>query len=171
LITKAVHTRYANDIPRAIELLKEGLSLIDPAVDPKLAANAVHNLAWLMVDCGRYREARRILWQQLPVQSEPGGHLDRLKAHWLEGRLNAALGELPQAEKDLQAAREGLEAAGLPCSAAIAGLDQAGVELRRDHVDRAKALALRSARAFLSLEISREAQAAILFYEEAAKRR
>jgi len=171
LIIKAVHTRYANDTAKAIDLLQEGLSLIDPAIDPKLAVNAVHNLAWLMVDCGRYREARRALWESLPANSEYIGHLDRLKARWLEGRINAGLGKLPQAERDLQAAREGLEAAGLPYTAAIAALDLAEIELRCNRIEHAEALALQSVGVFLSLEISREAQTAVLFLEEAAKHR
>jgi tetratricopeptide (TPR) repeat protein len=171
LITKAVHTRYANDTPRAIDLLQEGLSLIDPEADPKLAVNSVHNLAWLMVDCGRYREARRILWESLPHNGEHVGHLDRLKARWLEGRVNAGLGKLALAERDLQAAREGLEAAGLPYTAAIAALDLAELELRRGQPEPAEALALQAVGVFLSLEIGREAQTAVRFLEAAAKRR
>jgi tetratricopeptide (TPR) repeat protein len=171
LITKAVHTRYANDTGKAIELLQEGLSLIDPEIDPKLAVNAVHNLAWLMVDCGRYREARRTLWESLPYNSPHAGHLDRLKARWLEGRVNAGLGKLALAERDLQVAREGLEAAGLPYTAAIAALDLAELELRQNQSEQAETLALQAVGVFLSLEISREAQAAVRFLEAAAKQR
>jgi len=171
LITKAVHTRYANDASKAIDLLQEGLSLIDPKIDPKLAVNAAHNLAWLMADCGRYREARRTLWESLPANSEYVGHLDRLKARWLEGRINAGLGKLTQAQRDLQAAQEGLETAGLPYTAAIAALDLAEIELRRNRVEHAEKVALQSVGVFLSLEISREAQTAVLFLEEAAKHR
>jgi tetratricopeptide (TPR) repeat protein len=171
LITKAVHTRYANDTAKAIELLQEGLSLIDPEIDPKLAVNSAHNLAWLMVDCGRYRDARRTLWASLPHNSRHIGHLDRLKARWLEGRVNAGLGKLTEAERDLQAAREGLEAAGLPYTAAIAALDLAELELRRSCPEPAEALALQAVGTFLSLKISREAQTAVLFLEEAARHR
>jgi len=171
LISKAVQTRYAGDAVKAIALLHEGLDLIDPEVDPKLAVNAAHNLAWLMIDCGRYREARRILWESLRHNSKHVGHLDRLKARWLEGRINSGLGKLDLAERDFRAAREGLESAGLAYTAAIAALDLAEVELRRKRPDEAESLALDAVRVFLSLEISREAHTAVLFLEEAARRR
>jgi len=171
LISKAVQTHHAGDAVKAIGLLHEGLELIDPAVDPKLAVNAAHNLAWLMIDCGRYREARRILWESLRHDSKHVGHLDRLKARWLEGRINSGLGKLDLAERDFRVAREGLESAGLAYTAAIAALDLAEVELRRKKPDEAESLALDAVRVFLSLEISREAHAAVLFLEEAARRR
>lgn len=171
LITKAVHTRYAKEPARAIELLREGLSLIDPEKDPKLAVNAVHNLAWMMVDHGRFREARRILWESQPQNGKYIGHLDRLKARWLEGRVNAGLGKLDLAERDLQTAREGLAAAGLAYTAAIAALDLAEVELLRNQSDKAAALALQSIEVFLSLEIGREARMAVLSLERAIRRR
>jgi tetratricopeptide (TPR) repeat protein len=171
LITKAVHTRYANEPEKAIELLQEGLSLIDPQADPTLTLNAVHNLAWLMVDSGRFRDVRKILWDNRSLYEDHGGTVGSLRLRWLEGRVNAGLGKLTEAERDLQAAREGLEAAGLPYTDAIAALDLAELELRRSCPEPAEALALQAVGTFLSLKISREAQTAVLFLEEAARHR
>jgi tetratricopeptide (TPR) repeat protein len=171
LIKKAVHTRYANELAGAIDLLQEGLSLIDPDRDPKLKLNAVHNLAWFLVDTGRFRDARKILWENRPLYEQQGGAVGALRLRWLEGRVNAGLGKLDLAERDLEAAREGLESAGLPYTAAIAALDLAELELRRNRPEPAATLALQAVEVFLALEISREAQTAVLLLEEAAKRR
>jgi tetratricopeptide (TPR) repeat protein len=171
LITKAVHTGYTDAPERAIELLQEGMALIDPARDPQLAVAAAHNIAWLMVDCRRYAEARRVLWESQRHTGPRTGQVERLKARWLEGRVNAGLGHLDLAERDLRAAQEGLAAAGLPYTAAIAALDLAEVELRRNRPEQAQALALQAVGAFVSLKISREAQTAVLFLDRIAKRR
>jgi len=171
LITKAVHTRYAGEPEKAIELLQEGMSLIDLERDPKLTLNTVHNLAWLMVDHSRFRDARKLLWENRPLYEQHGGAVGTLRLRWLEGRVNAGLRKLDLAERDLRMAQEGLESAGLPYTAAIAALDLAEVELRRNKPAEAESLALDAVRVFLSLDISREAHTAVLFLEEAAKRR
>jgi len=171
LITKAVHTGYANEPDRAIDLLQEGLSLIDPEADPTLTLNAVHNLAWLMVDRGRFREIRKILWDNRPLYEQHGGAVGTLRLRWLEGRVSAGLGKLPEAERDLLAAREGLAAVGLPYTSALAALDLAELELRRNRPEPAALLARQAVEVFLSLQIGREAQTAVLFLEEAARHR
>jgi tetratricopeptide (TPR) repeat protein len=171
LITKAVHTWYANELDQAIDLLQAGLSLINPEADPTLTLNAVHNLAWFMVDRGRFRDVRKILWDNRPLYEQHGGAVGTLRLRWLEGRVNAGLGKLPEAQRDLQAAREGLAAAGLPYTSALAALDLAELELRRNRLEPAEALARQAVEIFLSLKISREAQTAVLFLEEAARHR
>ena len=171
LILKAVHAGSSDAPEGAIELLQEGMALIDPAQDTQLAVAAAHNIAWLMVDARRYAEARRALWVSQHDTGSRTGRVEVLKARWLEGRVNAGLGHLDLAELDLRAAQAGLKAAGLPYTAALAALDLAEVEIRSNRQEQAQAQALQAVAAFLSLKISREAQAAVLFLERAAKRR
>jgi hypothetical protein len=154
-----------------MELLRQGLAMIDPQQDPKLTLNAVHNLAWLLADTGLYAEARRVVSENRSLYAEHGGALGLLRLYWLEGRVNAGLDHLTAAEHDLRAAYEGFEAAGLSYPAAIVALDLAAVELRQDRPDYAEALAHQAVRTFGALEIGREARKAVCLLEEATRRR
>lgn len=157
----------ANDLEEAIRLLQRGLAMIDAEREPRLALSAVHNTAFFLVGCGRYREARALVWQNLPLYEEHGGQLHRVKLQGLRGLICAGLGELDRAEEYLAAARRGFEEAGVRYHAAIAGLDLAVVWLRQGRRKEARELVLDCVRVFLELRIHREALAAVLVLQRA----
>lgn len=167
LIKKGSYSGLANDPGEAIRLLQRGLEMIDADREPQLALSAVHNTAFFLVECGRFREARALVWQNLPRYETHGGRLDRIKLQGLRGLICAGLGELGRAEEYLKAARQGFEEAGVRYHAAIAGLDLAVVWLRQGRRDEARDLVLDCARVFLDLRIQREALAAVLVLQRA----
>jgi tetratricopeptide (TPR) repeat protein len=141
--------------------------MIDAGREPRLALTVVHNIAFFLVTCGRFREARTLVWQNLARYDEHGGKLDRVKLHGLRGLICAGLGELDRAEEYLLAARQGFEETGVRYHAAIAGLDLAVVWLRQGRRREARDLVLECVRVFLELRIHREALAAVLVLQRA----
>jgi tetratricopeptide (TPR) repeat protein len=167
LIQKGTYRGYANEPEEAIRLLQRGLAMIDADREPRLALTTVHNTAFCLVICGRVREARSLVWQNLTRYEEHGGQLDRIKLQGLRGLICAGLGELDRAEEYLVAARGGFEEAGVRYHAAIAGLDLAVVWLRQGRRQEARDLVLDCVRVFLELRIHREALAAVLVLQRA----
>lgn len=167
LIKKGLYSGLANDSEEAIRLLRRGLAMIDAEREPQLALSAVHNIAFFLIGCGKFREARSLVWQNLPLYDAHGGQLHRIKLQGLRGLICAGLGELDRAEEYLTAARRGFEEAGVRYHAAIAGLDLAVVWLRQGRREEARDLVLESVRVFLELRIHREALAAVLVLQRA----
>ena len=167
LIKKGLYSGLANNQEEAIRLLRRGLAMIDAEREPQLALSAVHNIAFFLIGCGKFREARSLVWQNLPLYDAHGGQLHRIKLQGLRGLICAGLGELDRAEEYLAAARRGFEEAGVRYHAAIAGLDLAVVWLRQGRREEARDLVLESVRVFLELRIHREALAAVLVLQRA----
>jgi tetratricopeptide (TPR) repeat protein len=167
LIKKGSYCGLSGDEGEAIRLSQRGLAMIDPEREPQLALSAVHNIAFFLIGCGKFREARTLVWQNLPVYDAHGGQLHRVKLQGLRGLICAGLGELDRAEEYLVAARRGFEEAGVRYHAAIAGLDLAVVWLQQGQRERARDLVLECAQVFLELRVHREALAAVLVLQRA----
>lgn len=166
LVKKGLYTGYSNDAEGAVRLLSEGLSLIDQDRDPQLTLSAVHNIAWFLVDCGRFRQARVLVWENRWRYAEHGGRIDRVKLRWLQGLIDAGMGSLAGAEQALVEARKGLGEAGLRYHSALSGLDLASILLRQKRGDEARAMVLESTGVFLELSIEREAFGAVLMLRQ-----
>src|SRR5579872_3264717 len=54
LITQALYTYYQGSTEAAYALLEEGISLVDPELDPSLPSVIAHNRLLILVECGRY---------------------------------------------------------------------------------------------------------------------
>lgn len=174
LIIKALYLIYADEPAQAVSLQLQGLTLIDPERDPHLGLVAVHNVALLLVDSSRLREARRILWEYRHLYESPhAGRREKLRFRWLLARIDAGNGEHERAERAFIELRQGFEEVRQPYDAAVVSLDLASLWLRqgdRSPYDPAAAeakrsgrqLVLEAAQGFLELQIGREALAAVL---------
>ena len=167
LISKGLYTGYDNDPEEAVRLLSSGLTLIHPASDPKLVISAVHNLITFLADCGRFREAQRLLRRIRQAYDAEGDRLNLIKLRWLEGRIAAGLGRLRRAEQSLLQARQELEATGLHYHAALASLDLAAVWLSQGKTAETRALVEELVATFQARRIAREALAALVLLKEA----
>ena len=110
------------------------------------------------------------LWKAKARGLDAGGRMNELRVRWLEGQINASLGELERAEAALREVKDGFEAAGLGYKAALAGLELGAVLLRQAHSETAVREVLASANVFISLGISREAAASVLLLQKALER-
>ncbi|HVT59298.1 MAG TPA: tetratricopeptide repeat protein [Thermoanaerobaculia bacterium] len=171
LITRGMYTGYAGQSEAALALLHEGLATVDAEEHPALALFAIHNIATILIDLGRFREARTLIWRNLQLYNQHGGQATRLRLRWLEGRIHAGVGEHERAERAFQDARRGFAEAGKPYLAALVLLELAVLIMRQGRDEQARALALEAAEIFLSLEIGREATVAMMLLKSTVKLR
>jgi tetratricopeptide (TPR) repeat protein len=171
LISKGTYVGYQGDAEESVRLIEQGLGLIDPDQDPRLLFVALHNQARFLTDCGRLREARIALWKLKARRLDPGGRISELKVRWLEGQINARLGELDRAELALLDVKRGFAEAGLGYKAALAGLELGVVRLRRGRTDDAIAEVLAAVDVFQTLGIAREAAVSVLLLKKGCERR
>src|SRR5258708_20106133 len=161
LIKKGLYVTRTGRQREAIELLTEGLEMIDPRQDGPLVLAAVHNTAFCLMQSGRCREARSLLWRHLGLYEQHAGRQDRLKLRWLQAQIYAGLGDFARAERAFGEVRVGLRESGKSHSEALATAELATVTLRRAPEAEARMLACQAAERFLSLEVSAEAAAAV----------
>jgi tetratricopeptide (TPR) repeat protein len=171
LIKRGIYIGYQGQAEESVRTIERGLGLIDEDRDPRLMRIGLHNQARFLMDCGRLREARIALWKAKARGPAAGEQINELKIRWLEGQINAGLGELERAETALLDVRRGFEQAGLGYKAALAGLELGLVRLRRGHTDAAVQEVLAATDVFLSLGIAREAAASALLLRKTLDRK
>jgi tetratricopeptide (TPR) repeat protein len=171
LVKKGIYAGYQGNTEDALLLIEQGLELVDEERDPRLVYLALHNQARLLLDAGQLREARIALWKAKARGLDPGGRVNELKVRWLEGQINAALGELERAEAALAEVKRGFQEEGLGYKAALAGLELGAVRLRQAQSEAAAREILGAADVFVSLGIGREAGASVLLLRQAAEQR
>src|SRR3954467_842338 len=170
LIKKALYLHYSGQSEEALRVNEKGLSSIDEARDPELSFTAFKNHLWYSVGCGRFREAKRLLFRNRH-RVQAASRIPRLKIQWLEGRIRYGLDELASAEATFLEVKQGFEEAGLGFAAALASLDAALVQMRLDRPAEAESLVTGAAAVFAALGIHREALSAVRLLQEAFERR
>lgn len=170
LIGKSNTAAYALDLEEAVRLLGQSLELMDADRDPHLVLNVVHNLAYHFVDDGRHEEARRLLDRSQALYAAYGGHIDRTKARWLDGRIALGLGDPDGAEQIFREVRSGLEEIGLPYDMALVSLELAAIWLKQGRTGEILTLLDETVSVFRERDIRREAIAALLMLREAFER-
>jgi tetratricopeptide (TPR) repeat protein len=171
LITKGIFTGYEGDAEEAVRFIQQGLVSIDERRDPGLVFSALQAQAWFLVDCGRTRDARMVLWELRRRRHDNGGRVNELKLRWLEGHILAGRGKLGPAAEALQGVKQGFGEAELPYKAALAGLELGAVWLRQGRTAEAEKVVLECTGIFLSLRIQRETLASVLVLKKAAEKK
>lgn len=171
LISLGIYTGYEGNAPEAIRLIGQGLASVDEERDPDLVVLALHNQARLLVDCRRYRDARRVLWDLERREIPMRGRVNELKVRWLEAQISSGLEDLDHAERTLLAVKDGFSAACLPYKAALAGLELGAVRLRQGRPGDSERAVLEAIDVFVRLRIRREAMAAVLLLKKACETR
>jgi tetratricopeptide (TPR) repeat protein len=169
LISQALFLSYAGQPERTVELIRQGLDLIDAEEEPRLVLMAWHNLAWALNDCGRSAEA---LQQLERFRHRYGAFPDpwtALRLAWLEGRTAAGLGRLDEAERLLKEVRERFVEQALGYDASMVTLDLASLYLRQGRTVEVRQLATEMLPIFLSQDVHRQALAALAAFQRAAE--
>ena len=167
LISKGVYVGYRGDVEGALALLRQGLALIEPEREPKLVLTALQGMAAFLVECGRFREARRLVWQGGLWRLAGEDRVSRAKLRWLEAKIDAGLDRPDRAEAKLIAVREEFGRAGLVYKQALATLDLAAVLLGQGRPCEVAPLVEEMMATFRTLGIGREALAAFGLLAEA----
>ena len=166
LVSKGMFKGYAGDSAEAWELTRRGRGLLDESRDPVLYVQTLHNEIGLLVDLGRFREARSLLWLNLKRLQEQG-RIDRTKLRGLWGLIHSGLGQLDEAARELEEARADLQAAGLPYTAAVGGLDLAAVYLQQGRAAEAERVIRESSKIFQSIGVPEQGHLAVLLLQKA----
>jgi len=170
LVSKGINTA-CDDRPReAVQLLRQGLELIDPERDPQLAAIGLHGLISALELCGEYRAAGRLLLESGLREAFARDPLNLARLRWLEGKIHAGMGKLWRAEQILAEVREGFLKRGQRYDAALVGLDLAAVWLQQGKSAAVRELAEEILETFAALGIRGEGIKAVRILREACRR-
>ena len=161
LILKGLYTGYAGKPEEGLQLLVQGLPMIDRGRDAKLVFHTLHNILLFRVELGEYEAAQLQLQRMRPLYTAHAAWLDLVKLQRLEGEIAAGLGDLATAEATFQQIRQDLDNAGLAYQASLASLDLAGVWLRQQRTAEVRRLVTEIAATFRVLGAEREALSAL----------
>lgn len=170
LIKKGINTAFDDRPQEALELLRDGLALIDPDRDRQLAAIGRYALIHALVDCGELRQAGKELLESGLREAFAEDPLNLAKLRWLEGKIHAGLGKLWRAEQVLHEVRTGLRERGQEYDAALVGLDLAAVWLQQGNNAAVRELAEEILQTFAALGVQREGLKAVRYLREACRR-
>ena len=165
LITKALYLFYQGQAEEACTTIAEGLALIDRDRDPSLALVAAFDQILFLVDCGRFQEAKRALFENRPRFTDQG-RVAKLKLRGIEGRISYGLRRLKSAEIAFREAKEGFAGVEMGFACALTGLDLAMTLLRLGRREEAVREGLESSATFTALGIHREILGAARLLEE-----
>ena len=140
---------------------------LDEAREPDLYLATIRRQVACLIKLGRFRDARMRLFASLRSYQEHGGDLGDLRRIALEGLINAGLGKLDAAERDLVKALDGFGEAGLAFTAGIIALDLSAVYFEQGYPEDARKLALITVEVFQSLNIDDGTQALLLLLGKA----
>lgn len=167
LVNMSTVCHYMGDISAAIPLLFKALHLIDPEVEPRLLLCARHNLSDYLASNGRFLEARKVYRETLPLYRDFPDLGTQSRRKWVKGRIAFGLGQLAQAESLLLCAREGFAAGEAPYDTALVSLELALIYAREGRTIDLRRIAEEMLPIFSSLQIQREALAALAFLRQA----
>lgn len=158
---------FAGEIGKAISVLSRAVPLIDAEQEPRLLLCAQHNLVDYLTIAGRIAEARqaysatRVLYRDF---AEPWVQSRR---KWVRARILRGLGKVELAESLFLRARDGFLAEGIPYDTALVSLELATLYAEHGRTADLRRLAGEMLPIFSSLQIHREALAALSFLRQA----
>ena len=158
---------YAGHPERGIPLLYQAIEMIDADRNPRLELCARHNLIDDLADTGRYLEAQKLYRDTRSRYRSFPDEVTQLRRKWVKGKISLGLGRPAQAERLLLAARDGFIAEGMAYDAALVSLELAILYAREGRIADLRRLAQEMLPIFSSLQIHREALAALAFLRKA----
>ncbi len=140
-----------------------------PAREPVLWATALFNILTGLTDLGQHDAAEKFYRPLAPLIERHVQADDRIRLLWLSGRIDLGTGRYHKAELSLRTARRQFEAFDLPFLAALAALDLCQVWLHTRRTGEVRAAVEEILLQFTTRGIAREALAALLLLEQAAR--
>lgn len=158
----------SDDLDRAIPVLREGETLIDPEREPRLLLCARHNLLDNLSKAGRFSEAQALLPEVQTLSRSAGSQLDRVRLRWAEGRIAAGLGDVERARLALSEAQREFLDQDIAYDAALVSLELATLLLQQGLTAEVRQLACEMIPIFRAQDVHREALAALAIFQTAA---
>lgn len=168
LINKANIREIQGDLAGGIAILQQAEVLIDSSFDSYLTMCVRLSMVSYLAQSGRAKEAEALLPQARKIAAEAGKRLDLHRLRWLEARIAWGLDDNDRAERLFRQVREAFLDEGLGYDAALASLELATLLLEQNRTAETRELAGEMLRIFESLDIRREAFAALIMFQKAA---
>jgi tetratricopeptide (TPR) repeat protein len=168
LISKGVYLGCSGRPQQAVELIAQGLALLDGELEPRLALAARQELAWFLNECGWCERAQGELDSCRRSPEAGGDARTELRLEWLDARIAQRSGRWQEAEHRLGGLLQRFVAAGLGYEAALVLLDVVTLDLELERRGEICRLAEEQLPAVLALDIHRQAAAALVTFQQAA---
>ncbi|MFL6291530.1 MAG: tetratricopeptide repeat protein [Thermoanaerobaculia bacterium] len=167
LVNMSVVYHYAGRPEEGIPLLQQALDLIDAEQEPRLLLCARHNLIDYLASAGRFLEAQDLYRETRPLYRDFPDAWAQNRRKWVRGRIARGLGQPQLAESLFLAARDGFVEEGVPYDTALVALEIATLYAEQGRTADLKRLSREMLPIFSSLQIHREALAALTFLKQA----
>lgn len=169
LIRRGIYLGCSGQPQQAVELIPQGLTLLEREIEPPLEMAARHELAWSLNECGQCEQAQHQLESCRQSLHVGGGDAwSELRLEWLEGRIANRAGRRLEAEHRLGSLLQRCMTGGLGYEAALVMLDLATIYLEQGKRSEIRGLAEGTLPFFLNLDIHRQAVAALVAFHQAA---
>jgi tetratricopeptide (TPR) repeat protein len=169
LVSLGMVHREQGRLEEAIRVTQEALALIDAGREPRLFLMAWHNLANRLCDLDRHEEAAAVITEMRPLYQRFPEPSTQLRLAWVEARIARGRGEEVVAEGAFLAVRDGFLRQGSLYDAALVALELATLYFDQGRRAELGELAAGLVAVFESHEVHREAQLALLLFEEAVR--
>jgi tetratricopeptide (TPR) repeat protein len=169
LVNLSTVHHYAGYPEAGIPLLFQAISLIDPEQEPRLLLCARHNLIDYLAASGRSLEAQGLYRATRPLYRSFPDAWTQNRRKWVKGKIARGLRQADQAESLFLAARDGFVEEGVPYDTALVSLELATLYAEQGRRSDLRRLAEGMVPIFSSLNIHREALAALACLKQAAE--
>ena len=166
-LSKAFVLGAKGDFHEAIEALEEGISLVEPEAEPRLALLAKHNLLVFLREEGRLGEIEDLLPDTRMTHSRLGNSVDLMRFKWLEGQIAVDSDRWSEAEGLFVEVKQFFVEKGMAHDVALVSLDLAHVYLRQDRIAELKSLAAEMLTIFRAHRVHQDTLAALAFCRKA----
>jgi tetratricopeptide (TPR) repeat protein len=160
---------HMGNLEKGIPLIYQALDLIDPEQEPRLLLCARHNLIDALSETGRHLEAQSLYRATRPIYRSFPDAWSQNRRKWVKGKIARGFGQVDQAESLFLAARDGFVAEGIPYDTALVSLELATLYAQQGRTGDLKRLAREMVPIFSSLNIHREALAALAYLKQSAE--
>jgi tetratricopeptide (TPR) repeat protein len=169
MLTLGLMRYHQGDFAGAVEVTRAAVDLLPAAADARFHLYARHNLSLYLCEAGRYDAAadaalaNRGLYERFPDA------WTQLRRRWLEGKIAAGRGEWAAAEEAFLATRDGFVRQRNGYDAAMVTLDLALLYAKQGRSREIRQLAEEMHPIFEAEDVHREAVAALLLFQDAAR--
>ncbi|MFL6293498.1 MAG: tetratricopeptide repeat protein, partial [Thermoanaerobaculia bacterium] len=169
LLQMAVTLEQKGDWEKAIEMLEQASSRIDPRKEPRLLWVVRFSMGVNLCNALRFGAALELLPEVRRLALQLGNGLDLLRVRWLDALISAGLGRVEQAVADLAYVAGELIALGIAFDAARACLDLAQLYLQQGRAAEVTRIAGQVVEVFKAQRVQEPALAAVILFQEAAE--
>lgn len=169
LVSKAYTLDEYGDLAGVVETLRKAAECQTGAEDPRLLFALRHNLLDALSKAGYFKEAKALLPEVKRLVAKAGGDLHFARVQWVEGRIEAGLGNLNEAVALLKRVRGVFMSEEIALDAALVTLELAVLLINQGKTATVKDLARNLATLFRAQALPRESLAALQLFRQAAE--